>query len=119
MTTRLSLPVEDSNVFEEQGGDISKDESLGSSCHKCSHCSEVFTRPSSVKRHICKKHKAERGENNGETEDHCLCLHCGFKCRRIGDLRKHLSKGTFFWAYSGIGIPRMFRIILTFRARVD
>ena len=91
MTTRQSLPVEDSNVFEEQGGDISKDESLGSSCHKCSHCSEVFTRPSSVKRHICKKHKAERGENNGQTEDHCLCLHCGFKCRRIGDLRKHLS----------------------------
>ena len=32
----------------------------GNFCHKCPHCPDVFTRLLSVKRHISRKHKAER-----------------------------------------------------------
>ena len=79
--------AEDGNDSDKQGVQSPR----GNFCHKCPHCPDVFTRLSSVKRHISRKHKAER-ENNEQTGGHCLCLYCGFKCRRICDLHKHLSK---------------------------
>jgi hypothetical protein len=54
---------------------------------KCSDCNLMFARKFTLKRHMRTKHKQE--EPNGSN---CICHECGFKCHKIAELRKHLSR---------------------------
>ena len=54
---------------------------------KCTYCDSMFARKFTLKRHIRTKHKQE--EPNG---GNCSCHDCGFKCYKITELRKHLSR---------------------------
>lgn len=59
--------------------------------YKCSSCSSSFTRKSSLKRHMQQKHPLACTTADLLTGN-CICHDCGFKCHRITDLRKHLTR---------------------------
>ena len=58
--------------------------------YKCSSCSSSFTRKSSLKRHMQQKHP--HACTTADLTGNCICHDCGFKCHRITDLRKHLTR---------------------------
>lgn len=54
--------------------------------YECVNCDSSFTRKFTLRRHIRTKHPKQQLDGN------CICHDCGFKCHRIGDLRKHLTR---------------------------
>lgn len=58
---------------------------------ECPHCYTKFARPFTLKRHIERKYKGQSNDAEVNTAGACICHHCGFHCRRICDLRNHLT----------------------------
>ena len=57
----------------------------------CPHCPEgPFARSYTLKKHVARKHK-EVTDADLNTTGSCVCHRCGYCCRRIVDLRKHLA----------------------------
>ena len=68
---------------------------------ECPYCDLTCGDKSNLKRHIKRKHQTKRGEagakNNADSiislsPENCKCCHCGYSCRRIVELRKHLGE---------------------------
>ena len=59
--------------------------------HKCSKCSVSFTIKYSLKCHMKEQHPFSSPDTS-EMDGNSICHDCGFKCRRITDLRKHLTR---------------------------
>ena len=59
--------------------------------HKCSKCSVSFTIKYSLKGHMKEQHPFSSPDTS-EMDGNSICHDCGFKCRRITDLRKHLTR---------------------------
>nr|XP_047122618.1 uncharacterized protein LOC105849511 [Hydra vulgaris]XP_047122625.1 uncharacterized protein LOC105849511 [Hydra vulgaris]XP_047122631.1 uncharacterized protein LOC105849511 [Hydra vulgaris]XP_047122636.1 uncharacterized protein LOC105849511 [Hydra vulgaris]XP_047122643.1 uncharacterized protein LOC105849511 [Hydra vulgaris]XP_047122652.1 uncharacterized protein LOC105849511 [Hydra vulgaris]XP_047122660.1 uncharacterized protein LOC105849511 [Hydra vulgaris]XP_047122664.1 uncharacterized p len=64
---------------------------IGFQSLKCTICNISFTVKSNMQRHIKNKHKSTSEGQIFTYSGNCFCLQCGFQCRRINDLRKHLS----------------------------
>jgi hypothetical protein len=58
---------------------------------KCAFCDISFTQKKNMQRHIKNKHKSIDEAQAYLQSGNSLCLQCGFQCRQIEGLRKHLS----------------------------
>lgn len=63
---------------------------------QCPGCSETFTKKGNMTRHIQNKHSGNQVLERMVATGNCMCLQCGWRCHRIGDLRKHLIKNHHF-----------------------
>ena len=63
---------------------------------QCPGCSETFSKKGNMTRHIQNKHSGNQVLERMVATGNCLCLQCGWRCHRIGDLRKHLVKNHYF-----------------------
>ncbi|XP_065651622.1 uncharacterized protein LOC136079588 [Hydra vulgaris] len=63
---------------------------------KCAICIISFTQKKNMLRHMKNKHKSIDEAQENIQSGNSFCLQCGFKCRRIKDLRKHLSTVHFY-----------------------
>ena len=59
---------------------------------KCHLCGQITTRSTTLRRHMERKHKDDPTKNEGNSNNKCVCIECDYTCRRIKELRDHLSK---------------------------
>ena len=82
-------------LFAKQGKNIKKprnDQNLTARRHICRECKVEFTRGSNLRRHILNAHPNLRMALGNAHDGNCCCLSCNFRCRRIVDLQKHLTR---------------------------
>ena len=64
------------------------------------HCHLICRDKFNLRRHMKRKHQTKQGETGAEnnldpislSSENCRCCHCEYRCRRIVELRKHLSE---------------------------
>uniref|UniRef100_A0A7M5V4P8 C2H2-type domain-containing protein n=1 Tax=Clytia hemisphaerica TaxID=252671 RepID=A0A7M5V4P8_9CNID len=92
-----TIPVPSKSETEKKGENITPAPTEEAEAEKrnkkrisCPHCTETFTRNSSLKRHIGRIHETEDSAKvqTGKT----ICLECGTKFQRVLELSKHLEE---------------------------
>ena len=68
-----------------------EDEGKTEKLHQCHFCKEKFTRMSSLKRHIERKHK-DSSLTDSFDKGRTICLECGKHFQRVKELTTHLIK---------------------------
>ncbi|XP_065648316.1 uncharacterized protein LOC136077923 [Hydra vulgaris] len=63
---------------------------------KCAFCNITFTKKKNMQRHIKNKHKSINEAQAYIQSGNSFCLECGFQCRQINGLRKHLFMVHFY-----------------------
>ena len=80
--------VQYTNQITDEEGSNNNDAPVKNKRYECNYCHSVFSRNSSLERHLGWRHPNERIELNGPFR----CQNCAFQCHKILDLRKHLSE---------------------------
>ena len=83
------------NAKPDQKFDISrnvKPSDMKNTEYKCTICNKLFARGFTRRQHIQSHHRDSQSAQREAQTGNCHCLECGYKCRRIIDLRQHLSR---------------------------
>ena len=96
--TEISADRRDPKQFAKQARTYhhrkspTNDQSLQAKRHICTECKVEFTRGSNLRRHISNVHPNSNVALRKAQDGNCCCLSCNYRCRRIVDLRKHLTR---------------------------
>ena len=114
---RVDIQYEEVNVVKS----VFVDNNIKSKGFNCPVCLLTFTKKPNMRRHVQHKHKENTEAIKGTQTSKSICLECGFRCRRIVELRKHLSSRHNFTFRSEIenfknkeGSIKVFILVLIF-----